>query len=92
MPTRCALTADRCQIAIRCAGMVCDLLRSYIPYYNRAAVLSCTAFGVAVVSGYRCRASGCVCALQRGVGGVISAFAGLVLYVVEWVKLPETHL
>lgn len=35
MPTRCALTADRCQIAIRCAGMVCDLLRSYIPYYNR---------------------------------------------------------
>lgn len=24
---------------------------SYIPYYNRAAVLTCTAFGVAVVSG-----------------------------------------
>jgi hypothetical protein len=30
--------------------------------------------------------------LQRGAGGVISAFAGLVLYAVKWVKLPETHL
>lgn len=47
----CALTADRCQIVIRRAGMVCDLLRSYMPYYNRAAALTCAASGVAVVSG-----------------------------------------
>lgn len=31
------------------AGMVCDLLRSYIPYYNRAVALACTAPSVAQV-------------------------------------------
>nr|DAP09801.1 MAG TPA: hypothetical protein [Caudoviricetes sp.] len=48
--------------------MVCDVLRRlawihdrsallhhYIPYYNRAAVLTCTAFGAVVVSGMRWR-------------------------------------
>ena len=46
--TRCAITADRCQIASRRAGMVCAMLHClawihdrgaplhpYIPYYNR---------------------------------------------------------
>lgn len=49
---------------LRRAGMVCAMLQRlawvhdrgaplhpYIHYYNRAAVLSCTAFGVAVISG-----------------------------------------
>ena len=35
----------------RWAGMVCDMLHPYIPYYNRAAVLTCTTSGVALVSG-----------------------------------------
>ena len=60
----CALTADRCQIVSRRACTVCDVLHRliwicnryaplhpYIHYYNRAAVLTCTASGVAVVSG-----------------------------------------
>lgn len=31
----------------RRAGMVCDMLHPYIPYYNRRAVLTCAASGVA---------------------------------------------
>nr|DAO82491.1 MAG TPA: hypothetical protein [Caudoviricetes sp.] len=46
----------------RRAGIVCNLLHSYIPYYNRAAVLTCTASGVALVSGMCWRCCGaCVC-------------------------------
>lgn len=40
-----------CQTASRRAGMVCDVLHPYIPYYNRAVALSCAASGVALVSG-----------------------------------------
>ena len=64
----------------------------YIPYYNRAAVLICTASGVAVVFGMRWSASGRVCALQRGAGGVISVYAGLVSAAVELVQLQEKPL
>ena len=55
------------------AGMVCAMLhclvwihdrgatlRPYIPYYNRTATLSCTASGVAVVSGMCWRCYGAV--------------------------------
>lgn len=85
--------------------MVCDLLhclawihnrrrtlRPYIPYYNKAAVLSCTVPGVASCIWYALEVLRRCDTLQRGAGGVISAFAGLVLYAVKWVKLPETHL
>lgn len=71
--TRCALTADRCQIANRRAGMVCGMLhclawthnrgaplRPYIHYYNRRYALTCTASGVAVVSGMCWRFCGAV--------------------------------
>lgn len=64
----------------------------YIPYYNRAAVLTYIASGAAVVSGYRCRASGRVCVLQRGAGGVISTFAGLVFVAVECGKSQKKPL
>nr|DAZ12538.1 MAG TPA: hypothetical protein [Caudoviricetes sp.] len=51
--------------------MVCDMLHClewihkrdtplYIPYYNRAAVLACTASSVALVSGIRWRCCGAV--------------------------------
>lgn len=59
-PTRCQTSSRRAWKASRRrrAGMVCDMLHclawihnrgahSYIPYYNRAAALACTASGVA---------------------------------------------
>lgn len=74
------------------AGMVCGMLHPYIPYYNRAAALAYTASGVASGIWYALEVLRRCDTLQRGAGGVISAFAGLVLYAVKWVKLPETHL
>ena len=46
----------------RRAGMVCDMLHPYIPYYNRRAVLACAASGVAGVSGTRWRVAALWCA------------------------------
>lgn len=66
--------------------------RLYIPYYNGAAVLTCTASGVAVVSGIGCKASGRVYVLQRVAGGIIAACAGMVSAAIEWGKLQETPL
>lgn len=76
--------------------MVCDVLhrlawiynrgtplRPYIHYYNRAAVLSCIASGVALVSWYALEVLRCCDTLQRGASGVISACVGLVSRAVE---------
>nr|DAG62339.1 MAG TPA: hypothetical protein [Caudoviricetes sp.] len=51
---------------------------SYIPYYNRRLVLTCTASLRGGGIWYRWRASGRVCVLQRGVDGIIAACVGLV--------------
>ena len=53
-PRRCCWTAP--------PGELCraEPLRPYIPYYNRAAVLTCIASGVAVVSGICWRCCGAV--------------------------------
>lgn len=67
-------------------------MRPYIHYYNRAAVLTCTASGVALVSGMCWRASGRCDTLQRGAGGIIAACVGLVFVEVEWDKLQEKPL
>ena len=67
-------------------------LHPYIPYYNRAAALTCAAPGAASGIWYMLEMLRRCDTLQRDAGDVISAFAGLVLYAVEWVKLPETHL
>lgn len=85
--------------------MVCDMLHRlawihdrgaplspYIHYYNRAAALTCTASGVALVSGIGYRASGCCDTLQRGAGGIISVCVGLVLWAVERGKSQEKPL
>lgn len=90
--TRRALAADRCQIASCRAGMVCDVLHSrawihdmvrfYIPYYNRAAALPCIASGVAVVSG-----SGLGAALDgmpSSVAQVVHRRLVWLLYCVRW--------
>ena len=69
--------------------MVCDMLHClawihnkgahpYIHYYNRAAVLACTASGVAVVSWYMLEVLRRCDTLQRGAGGIIAARVGLV--------------
>ena len=139
--SRCALTADRCQIASRradpvqvetltpqqvrrvcTAGSVSALasdphtagadpaglarsaicctvwhgsiteMHPYIPYYNRAAVLTCTASRCGV---------GIWCALevlwrcdtpQRCTDGIIAACVGLVSWAVERYKLQEKRL
>ena len=72
---RCQTSSHRTWEASRPrrAVMVCDMLHClawihnrgaplhpYIPYYNRAAALPCTASGVAVVSGMRWRCCGAV--------------------------------
>lgn len=77
------------------AGMVCDMLHrlawiynrrtpapSYIPYYNRRPVLVCPASRRGGGIWYRLRASGRVCVLQRGAGGIIAACVGLVSWAV----------
>ena len=64
----------------------------YIPYYNRAAVLPCTVSGVAVVS---CGALDVLrrCdVFQRGEGGIIAAYVGLVSAAVEWGKPQEKRI
>lgn len=90
--TRCALTADRCQIASRRAGMVCDMLprrawiynraHPYIPYYNIAAVLTCTASGVAVVSGIGGGAT--LDGMPSSVAQVVYRRLACLLYCVRW--------
>ena len=68
----------------RWAGMVCDMLRPYIHYYNRRYALTCTASGAALVSGMCCRPSGRCDTFQRGAGGIIAACVVLVSAAVEW--------
>nr|DAR49254.1 MAG TPA: hypothetical protein [Caudoviricetes sp.] len=63
--------------------------RPYIPYYNRWSALSCTASGVALVSGMRWRSSGRCDTLQRGAGGIIAACVGLVSWAAERAQAPE---
>lgn len=67
-------------------------MHHYIHYYNRAAVLSCIASSVALVSGYVLEVLRRCDTLQCDAGGVISAFVGLVLLAVEWVKPQEKRL
>ena len=68
------------------------LRSSYIPYYNRAVVLTCTASGASVVSGIGAGASGRCDTLQRGAGGIITVCAGLVFAAVERVQSQEKPL
>ena len=42
----------------RRAGMVCDVLHPYIPYYNRRSALACTASWRGGSIWYRCKPSG----------------------------------
>lgn len=63
----------------RRAGMVCDMLHPYIPYYNRRAVLTCIASGVAVVSWHALEVLRRCDTLQHGAGGIIAVCVGLVL-------------
>ena len=76
--------------------MVCDMLhclawiynrgtplRPYIPYYNRAAALSCTASGMASGVWYVLEVLRRCDTLQRGAGGIIAACTGLVFVAVE---------
>ena len=67
-------------------------LPSYIPYYNRRPVLTCAASRRGGGIWYLLSASGRVCALQRGAGGIIAAFVGLVSVAVEWGKSQEKPL
>ena len=62
--------------------MVCDLLRSYIPYYNRAAVLPCTASGVAVLSGIGGGAT--LDGMPSTVAQVVHSRLVWLLYCVRW--------
>lgn len=57
-------------------------LHPYIPYYNRAAVLVCTASGVAVVSGMRWRCYGAV--IRSSVAQVVYSRLVWLLYCVRW--------
>ena len=85
--------------------MVCDVLRRlawihnrgaplhpYIPYYNRAAVLTCIASGRDGGILYRRKPSGRWQTLQRGAGGIIAACVGLVFAAVEWDKSQKKPL
>lgn len=53
-------------------------LRPYIHYYNRAAVLSCIASGVALVSGISVGRPGAVIRSGVAQAGIIAACVGLV--------------
>ena len=62
-----ALLLLDCSAGLAWSAMCCAVwhgsttgVRPYIPYYNRAAVLTCTASGVVVVSGTRWRCCGAV--------------------------------
>lgn len=52
-------------------------------------MLTCTASGVAVVSGIGAGRPGVCDTLQRGAGGIIAACVGLISTAVEWGKSPE---
>ena len=67
-------------------------LSSYIHYYNRRPVLACVASRRDGVIWYRWSASGRVYVLQRGAGGIIAAFVGLVSWAVERVQSQEKPL
>ena len=67
-------------------------LPSYIHYYNRRPVLTCTASRRGGGIWYRLSASGRWQALQRGAGGIIAACVGLVFVAVERVQSQEKPL
>ena len=64
----------------------------YIPYYNRATVLTCTAFDVALVSWYVLEVLRRCDTLQRVADGIIAACVGLVSAAAERYKLREKRL
>ena len=64
----------------------------YIPYYNRRSVLTCAASRRGGGIWYWLSVSGCLQALQRGAGGIIAAFVGLVSWAVERVQSQEKPL
>lgn len=66
----------------RRAGMVCGMLHPYIPYYNRAAALPCTASGVAVVSGIGGGAT--LDGMPSSVAQVVYRRLAYLLYCVLW--------
>ena len=68
------------------------MLHSYIHYYNRAAVLTCTASGVAAGIWYVLDVLRRCDTLQRGAGGIIAACVGLVSAAVECDKSQEKRL
>lgn len=89
----------------RRACMVCNVLRRlawiynegaplhhYIPYYNRAVVLACTASRRGVGIWYMLEALRRCDTLQRGAGGIIAACVGLVSWAVERVQSQERPL
>lgn len=86
-----ALASDPHTVGADPAGLAWSAL-PYIPYYNRRAVLPCTASRRGGGIWYLLRASGRVYALQRGAGGIIAACAGLVSRAVEWVQSQEKPL
>lgn len=63
-----------------------------MPYYNRAAVLTCAVSGVASGIWYALEALRRCDTIQRGAGGVIVDCIGLVSAVVEWGKSQEKPL
>ena len=67
-------------------------LPSYIPYYNRRSVLTCTASLRGGGVWYRLSVSGRVYALQRVAGGIIAACVGLLSWAVERVQSQETPI
>lgn len=68
------------------------LAPSYIPYYNRRPVLTCTASRRGGGIWYRLNASGRVYALQRVASCIISACIGLVSWAVNRVQSQEKPL
>lgn len=58
-------------------------MHSYIPYYNRAAMLTCIVSGAASGIWYVLEMLWRCDALQRGTGGIIAACVGLVSVIVE---------
>lgn len=85
--------------------MVCDMLHrlawihdrgtpapSYIPYYNRRAVLTCAASRRGGGIWYALEVLRLWYALQRVAGGLMACCAGLVLLAVERVQLQEKPL
>ena len=67
-------------------------MHPYIHYYNRAAVLTCTASGVASGIWYMLEMLRRCDTLQRGAGCIVAACAGLVSMAVELGKSQEKRL